>query len=251
MCLFAVVLLIAAGLKVRRPDGGGTSLTIAIVAVEMCLALWLLSGLAPRWARRAALTLICLFVVIGGWHWVVGAASCGCFGDARVDPLWSVLLDMGMLAAIWVAGRPFKRVSITTGLVRVGLAVTVAMACVSAMDRPARDRVTRLFDADFAVGRSLPLLPGLAADDRADLSHGHRSLILYDHDCDRCRRYLARLWSNGAESSNVRLVDTSFQPTAEPHFRYARLPSTVTVAVTVPLRVELNDGVIESLSFSD
>jgi hypothetical protein len=102
--LFAFVLLLAAGLKMRSllVEGAGANAFVTVVAIvtEWVVALWLLSCVGQFWARRAAVALLAVFVTINAWRLWRGASDCGCFGNLRVHPIWTMAFDATVLAGI-------------------------------------------------------------------------------------------------------------------------------------------------------
>jgi len=64
---------------------GSREWQIALIAVELFLGGWLLSGLARQYVKLAALS---FFTAVGGvalWQIVRGTPSCSCFGSALGD----------------------------------------------------------------------------------------------------------------------------------------------------------------------
>ena len=145
------------------------------------------------------------------------------------------------MAALPAPTRP--RLAVAGGL---GTAcAAVAFSGFAAAVNPAR---TLVFDNQFRPGQPFPLLAHLPAADRADLAHGYRTVVFFDHSCDHCRAYLAALATASPVPPGVRLFDLSENAPIAPAvpFRAVTLPPTVTVVVNVPLRVDLLDGTVEA-----
>lgn len=98
--LAALVLLVAAGLKIR----GGSSVTesadlfppaVRFVALqgEIVVALWLLTGWARLTAWLAAVLLFCGLTLASAALGFVGQSDCGCFGRVSVSPWAAFALD--------------------------------------------------------------------------------------------------------------------------------------------------------------
>ena len=65
--------------------------TPAVIALEILVGLWFLSGLARRAGRLVALVLLAGFAAVNLWKAAYGEASCGCFGLVMLPPLPVVL----------------------------------------------------------------------------------------------------------------------------------------------------------------
>ncbi|MCS6977897.1 MAG: DUF1573 domain-containing protein [Gemmatales bacterium] len=67
---------------------------LAVIELELFLGLWLLSGLAQRWARYAALVFFALLAVASLFMALEGRSHCGCFGRVEINPWWTFGLDV-------------------------------------------------------------------------------------------------------------------------------------------------------------
>jgi len=72
----------------------------AIVALEVILGVWMLSGVAARACRLMALLLLAGFAAANFWKAAYGEASCGCFGLVMVPPLLVALSEVVLFAAL-------------------------------------------------------------------------------------------------------------------------------------------------------
>jgi spore coat protein U-like protein len=68
--------------------------------VELILGLWLLSGLAQRWARYAALAFFGILAAASLMMALEGRSHCGCFGRVEVNPWWTFGLDVAAVALL-------------------------------------------------------------------------------------------------------------------------------------------------------
>ena len=89
-----LVLVVAAGLKLYGlnvsplPGIGWLSVPgvqMAVVAAELLVGFWLLSGTAKPYAWLAALGLFSAFAIVSGYLGFIGQASCGCFGTIEAS----------------------------------------------------------------------------------------------------------------------------------------------------------------------
>ena len=185
----AVVLLIAATLKQQvllrtgMPVAAGGVRQWAVIAMEWTLAAWLLSGLAPTWARRAMMLLLAVYVAVTGQKLLAGAADCGCFGTLQVRPGWTFSFDAAALAAIYLFGRGAfdgfgssrrpHRLDRAAGALTLCLAVPGALLALSRINHGAGgSEAVVLLDPKSWVGKPFPLLEFVDAPARADLSSG-------------------------------------------------------------------------------
>ncbi len=125
----ALLLVLAAGLKWW--SGAAISQSASdwswqlLIGIEVCLALWLVSGVWRRGALQTTWILFSAFSVVAAWKWVRGDTSCGCFGQVIVPPsaIWIVdSAGAGICWWLWREGKPLQRHH-----VRVGAAVIVMM----------------------------------------------------------------------------------------------------------------------------
>jgi hypothetical protein len=73
---------------------------IAVIELELFLGLWLLSGLAQRWARHAALVFFGMLAAASLYMALEGRSHCGCFGRVEVNPWWTFGLDVVAIALL-------------------------------------------------------------------------------------------------------------------------------------------------------
>lgn len=215
---FAIVLLIAAGLKVHELSARGSIQSVAglpavgawgVIGLEWVIATWLLSRVGRLWARRAAIALLSIFLIISGRHLFAGHDDCGCFGSVELHPGWTVAFDLAAIGALWwfgrtmgqPASRPPSEVRPTrTSAKRAALAVCVSIPIgltaplVASHARAAVDGQSTsilILDPPTWKGKAFPLLPYLALG-APELSHGRWDVILVNHNCARCEDYLGR-----------------------------------------------------------
>jgi len=228
--LTAGVLLSAAVLKgyqlSTEPVGAGGILSnrwlLAVgVEIEIILAAWLLSGFQKRLSWQVAGAVFAVFSMITLYKGVSGESSCGCFGKVEMSPWHTLILDVGVLAALIAfrrqAGRGESRSRF--GRLRLSAAVVLAAAgCLTAGVSIASYQPATLSDdgviigddrfvvlePDRWIGKPLPLLSHIDAG--AKLGEGRWTLLLYHHDCPHCRealpkiRKLARTFSSTSET---------------------------------------------------
>jgi len=101
---------------------------IVLVNSEFALALLLVGGAYPHWARWASISCFLAFAVVSLLQAVAGKSSCGCFGQIVITPWLAFSIDILAVVACWVFA-PDHRVSCHSSDVnRRGAAVATLMA---------------------------------------------------------------------------------------------------------------------------
>ena len=203
-------------------------LNILAVELELAFAVWLFAGLAPRLSCLLAFSCFIIFALISASKWYAGAESCHCFGAVTTPPIYTFLLDL-LVIGLLVVFRPrgmvfhwktflqelpelkrFKRV----GLVAVvwlilAVPVTYAMMSVTKNDLAelgtefigADGRKTVLLDPDRWIGKTWPLLPYIEPSEvREKLKTGKWTVVLYHHDCQKCKEVIDDLIEKKTEN---------------------------------------------------
>jgi hypothetical protein len=284
--LFAALLLVAAGLKadlvfndpIVRSRTGAFARHLLSAVTEAAVAAWLLSGVAPAWARRAAIALLSVFVAVAGWHLLRGDADCGCFGRVRVHPAWTVAIDAAALASVWLFGRGMSpptaagvrpRRNRPSG-VRIflaglaGLGVPALIVLFGADPFKPQSETGGAIDAVILDprgwdGKPFPLLDELAPSAQ-DVAKGKWVVILVNHACHKCEEYLAhadfealrQADGPGAPPRTLGLIEFLLEEGAEGatvrgpvSVTTLRLRKGPTYITDGPYEIYLNDGVVE------
>lgn len=264
---FAGLLLVAAGLKaesvwdsVALPYTASSVLTISVIAVECCLAAWLLSGAAPILARRAAIVLLLTFICIASWRLANHADDCGCFGRIRVHPAWTFALDVAALLCIaWFGRRPVRssdpheprRSGWPTSL-RLTAAILASIAIPSSVAAASHLRFASKGEAPLIVlepetwkGHPFPLLDEISPT-MPELARGPWSVLIIDHNCQVCMDYLSRRKVEPNKESNFAIIDLAqpadqspIQSWTELHLRPGK-----EYIFSGPLELTLLDGMV-------
>ena len=165
--------------------------------METTVGLWCWCGV---WRRAAWAVTVLLFLVFAGvslFRGWAGHQSCGCFGDVRVNPWWTLGLDAGILVAllVWRPRRPVPKAA-TFRLMGTGFMLLLLLAAggwLMVRNRPARLHADgRLTGGTGTVWMNpvrwthhrLPLLQYMR---HAQLyAHGRWLVVLYHHGCQVC-----------------------------------------------------------------
>jgi hypothetical protein len=276
--LLGLVLLTAASLKgyefATVPAAGeglwaSRWLRIGIVELEIVLGLCLFFGVAPRFVRGCALACFLLFAGASLYKVVLGETSCGCFGKVRVHPGYTLAFDVVAVAALVGALRarggvraghrgPWRYAAFALVLSLVCAVSAVALARSGGAEMTPEGEVVG--DGPFVylnplawVGQPFPLVRHIDIGDR--LAEGEWVVILYRHDCPKCRwvvpeyERLARVLADQPGSPKVALVEVP--PYGDPGDPLVSSPSSLVVGrlnderewfVEVPAKVRLKDG---------
>jgi hypothetical protein len=270
-----LVLIGAVGLKVSSL-GGEVGLNnrklaeaLLIVGAELGVAVWLLSGIAEVWSRRAAMLLLMVFMVVAAQRLLAGNNDCGCFGAVRVPPALTLAFDSTSLAALFWLGRAKTGVrndgrSGTGRSLRIALAVGVFLGAITLLavrftGKRARGEDVVILDPSSWRGKPFPMLEYTDARGSAYLSTGRHTVILYNWRCVACRDYLERTSRSvsGSATADISIMDLSAGERGESpdvssqRFRDVPLRRGVLYSVAVPLAVSLSNGVVTEVRRPD
>jgi hypothetical protein len=265
-----LVLLGAVGLKVllliRAPDPNAVRLSEARLSLgtELGVALWLLSGVAEVWSRRAVMLLLIVFMVAAAKRLLEGHSDCGCFGAVRVPPAITLAFDLTSVVALISLERskgrrvPERRARFETlGWMSLAVAmsvllVVIVLPAVRFAPTFGAPKSVVVLDPSSWAGKPFPMLKYIQGESGDDLAKGKFTVILFNHTCAPCRQYLTRI-SRGTpavEATTIRLMDLApAAPVAQElaslsPLREAPLKPGFLFSVDVPLEVSLDEGVV-------
>ncbi len=243
------------------------------VIFEIILGTWLVSGLWRRLAWWIATACFFVFIGVTFYKGLTGQASCGCFGAIQVNPWYTLVLDVLVLAALLVfrprtpllrPGHFRLRLAGAVTVIVAGLAVSLTTI---ARYEPARlsvegdilgtDRFV-LLDPETWIGKPLPLGRHIRGGDR--LAKGAWTVVLYYPDCPKCRTALPEIVKKAAdleESGDVSRVALVQMPqdgqivdcpveNAERHCLVTALDPARDWAVASPAVIGVVDGKVVS-----
>jgi hypothetical protein len=260
----ATFLLLSGILKLGGSPPGLSFLTL-FAAGEMILGIWLISGQRAEVATRVTVILYLGFLCYLSVALARGWDSCGCFGAWRTPPAAVILLDAGIILALWMTfpGQRLLPVSIGSrfaygcslflaSLVAVALGWTASKDQLAmALPAPTGKKLVVLKPSDW-VGKSLPVLSEI--DIGPDLGKGDWLLVFVRHDCGHCNQLIphyeqmAQTFSGAPGSPTVALVQ--LPPYGElpvdpgSAMVRGRLSDTYDWFVKSPVELLLTEGVI-------
>src|SRR5262245_10221269 len=112
--IVATILVVAGVLKAHyfavNPDYSSgeseyRSFAIVVVNLELFIAVWLVGGVLPKAAWRVAIALFFSFALYSLWRIWKGVDNCNCFGEMRLSPWQSFLVDISAIVLL-VAAPP-------------------------------------------------------------------------------------------------------------------------------------------------
>jgi hypothetical protein len=244
---------------------------IGAIEAEGLLGLWLLSGLWPRGARWAALAAFQAFFAFSLSRALAGEETCGCFGRVPIDPRWTAALDLVAILALWrwhpaertgwpPGSRSLRMVAILLLVLLVGVpgGIVLAVSRAAVLDGYAEidaNQSVIVLETEKWVGRRCPLLPH--ADIGDELSRGRWLVVLYHHDCPRCREIVpafeAKARAAAANPTAPRIAFLAVPPHGIPLWSFApgsacrqgRLTASKEWFVGTPTVIRLQDGVVQ------
>lgn len=191
--------------------------TIAVVLGETAAAALLLLCRAPL-AWRLGLLVFTMFAVVAAYKWLIGSASCGCFGRLSLHPAVSLAIDLAALAALVLlrpgpSMRDSARARLWVGAAVAWLALaaflTVAFANRAALAEGVHVTASGhvVLEPGNWIGKELPILPYIQSS-TADLARGDWTLMLFRPGCAHCEDALAR-WSRSSTHRRRLIIQTS------------------------------------------
>lgn len=235
-----------------------------VLGVEALVGSAMLLRPGRAWPLAAAMLLV--FAAVLGTQVAAGAASCGCFGSTIKVPPWAMLAADLTFLALLLASRPWRLAhGGRPDLLVAAVALCAGIALPLLVDREA------VAGEPTRAGRGLRKWASLEVEswkgkkvteiDLAkwiDLSAAHDGLWFFYRDscdvCALCLQNVAMRERGEREITLVRIAETGeaakhravhVLPTG-PFVHRLELPATVDWAVTAPMRVAVEGGVVVS-----
>jgi hypothetical protein len=237
------------------------------------LALW-----GAYW-QRLRIASMAIFAAFAGYSFYLalqGAASCGCFGSLKVDPRWTLLIDLSVLLGLvtdWWFGRNrlsssdrstanalmqnrgrgrWTLVAIGAGSCAIFLLLFWQINPIQDHSKPLLQTAGDLTVLDPAswVGKAFPLVDEVDVD----VSQGQWLLLFHRHDCPKCQSALPRYEELAHRSRHERVALIEVPPCAnEGHATFSacaigRLAAERQWFVQTPVEVRLHDGIVVDVS---
>lgn len=203
------------------PESGPLStrwIAASLAALEWLGSLLLISGIAARAIRLAALISFCAFAVVALTEGFAGRESCGCFGRWELHPFVAATVDVLVVLSL-LKWRPLRtsslsgrRLAIRAACVFFGWGLVGGPAAYAMLNyKPTtvdsagalveRGRVVVL-EPERWIGRPLPILRYIedlperlkvrGRSLRDELAEGDWLVVFFRHDCPKCRENMPK-----------------------------------------------------------
>lgn len=240
--------------------------TAALLAIqaEIALGAAMLFNIWPRQTRRVAMASFALFAAFSAYRAIGGAESCGCFGPIKIAPWWTFGVDLAVIGVLAVC-EPEQGEQRTNqaGLAFAGYAAAGGSCLVLAtLIAPSENRTNpilkdvgevSLLEPDEWIGQPFPL--GEFIEPSKQFSTGEWILLLYHHDCPKCRaarpKYEALVEKSSVSTSrSLLLIEVPpYGPEKSANSEsYARLTNDREWFVQAPVEITLHDGIVTGAS---
>ena len=284
-----VTLSIAALLKViefiHHPDRQRVPwFDLASIGSELFLGLWLISGALPEAARRVAIGCFSVFACYTFYEAFAGKTDCGCFGQVKVNPWFTVVLDVAVVLALVFLAKPAAKSAVAPSRwasrkwpVVAALGIGLAAGIASAMLRPKLAVAANgLATADSGklvilephkwLRHRLPVLAHIVSQRGnrplgQQFATGNWIIVLYHAGCGECQQTIP-VYEQLAQRETL--------PGKRAHVAFIRVPSGAGISTrglfhsdlplhatldaghqwfaTTPIVVELRDGIVHRVA---
>jgi len=240
---------------------GSRELALVTVAMEVFLALWLISNWRPKAVRVLSLCVFGVFLASLAMKIFNGEDSCGCFGVVNVPPVFTAIIDvlMMVLLVLWkplesVQDSP-KKIPIlhVLGGVLIMAGVTVASLRIKTVPLSEIGTVVGgnefvIVEPDSWVGKQFPLSNLIGGTQ--PFMNNQWTVVLYHEDCPKCQELLK---SPGSIQKGNPVMFVEIPPYSGTDRKstsaiiYRKLSAEHNWFVEAPEIIHLNDGAVMSV----
>ncbi len=244
------VLTVAAVLKahqilVRGYSIGSAFFDWALIAFELSLAVWFLSGRHGKLLKWFGCSVFSVFSLATLHKALSGDASCGCFGEASIDPRLTFAFDFAATVLLALCPpsparlHPLSRVS--------GALFIASILFVSLVGGRTSDELRSIEPAEW-IGRPMPIADAVRSSH--DLSRGHWEIIFYRAGCGDCLDVIEQYAKGiGRSPAGSRPIFVHVPPHGSnspveadyPALRFGTLDDSSAWMVETPLYLEIKD----------
>jgi len=189
-----------------------TSLSMpALVAFEIFLGVWILSGMSPDASLLVVTGTFGIFAAVSLWKIAHGYRDCGCFGTWSLSPFVTYWIDIAAFGA---------GVFLFEGTRKRGRVMPLVLLF-----------ATGLFAAALHVEKHAILNPGIGIDSEwpptevvdlpSDIFQGRWIVLIYQSSCGHCRIMASnfaaqeQLWQSQGKKVRLALIDANPDPSQE------------------------------------
>ena len=177
-----------------------------LIECELLLGIWLLSRIYERQARIVAIGFFSVFSIAATVNGLQGESSCGCFGRVSISPWWTLALDLLAVIALFKwkpiailthqipSHRSNLKSCILLAIIVIGTSFTMLVS--SKPSQVNEDGVIQgeselvILEPEEWTGQTLPIYKHI--DIGSQLLTGDWSLVLYHHDCIKCKEMIPK-----------------------------------------------------------
>jgi hypothetical protein len=240
------------------------------IGLELGVGLLVLSGFYWQQIRWLAVLLFAAFAAYSLILAMGGAASCGCFGPLKINPWWTLLLDLAVVVGLLLSVRRYhgNRETIPTvlspawfsqraiavailGVTALSIAIAVRYpymrsAAASGQLSTAGDLV--ILEPETWVGKPLPIADSI----NLDLSRGKWTLLVHRFDCPACQEAVPQYEKFARQATTEQIAFIEVPPYGETNRHadgsHARLSDDRKWFVHTPVEIQLLNGVVTKAS---
>lgn len=257
-----------------------------LIASEIFLGLWLISGTLPRASRRAAVGCFSAFACYTLCRALAGKADCGCFGQVHVNPWLTFALDVCVALALLALAKPFAKYAIPpnrwaarrwplAAAAAIGLVAGFGVAALHPKVLPAANGLATVGASKLVIlephgwlGRRMPLLSHIVSEGGRrplgrTLSAGAWIVMFYHASCGECQEAipayegLARRMAMAGKKPHVAFIRVPSDPPNpvppglfDSHLPlYGALDASHQWFATTPIAVQLRGGRVVGIAF--
>lgn len=240
-------------------------LTPVLIGCELGLGLCAILRLYWRQLRLLAMLLFASFACYSLLLVFQGAVSCGCFGQLKVNPWWTLLLDIAIFAGLALEffakktdetsrDKPKTIHAIGTGIISFALALGLMWHAAPRQASSQNEFLTIgnliILEPETWAGKKFPLLEYVDVD----VSQGKWVLLLHRHDCSKCLEAVPKYDKLASLSLRYQVAiievpphDASHETNAS-HCHVGQLSDAREWFVETPVEIDLENGVVMKAS---
>jgi len=237
---------------------GSKQLTLGLVIFEFALAAWLYSGRYPSKAGAFGAMVFFVFAIVSANRFFSGEADCGCFGQLKVPPAVTAILDVVLAALLALTSPKPTRTAGTqswTGILSVIVfAAFTVWACLSfrtahlGEDGSLSGSGIVVLEPERWIGQTVPI--GGFLEDSKGVFKGEWELMVFNFNCPVCREMVQKAVSENDDSRQTAFLEMPPFGTANvivedsPTVRWLRLRPERDWFCEVPVLIHLRDGLV-------
>jgi hypothetical protein len=216
----AIILFVASLLKLNQlrilvlldsTSRNDVIISVSLIAVEVGLAVALISKFHTEMVRRISITLFSLFLLISLLKLLSGETSCGCFGQIEIHPFFSFTFDLAAISSLllWDTSKAGSiQLKLITSAVSVigfiGVLIFIGSKPISLNEVGKSTSDGRLVVVETGDWIGKRFAAAKFIENGEALRNGRWQIVFYHQDCPKCQELIRE-----AESGRL-LLATAF-----------------------------------------